>query len=114
MQIRLWFRFLFRVPQVERELEDELRFHFDQQVAENLAAGMQLEEARRSARCLIGGLAQIQEECREERRTAWITDLGRDLQYAVRTLRRAPAFAVAVTLTLGLGIGANTAIFSIA
>jgi len=99
---------------VERELDDELRFHFDQQVAENLAAGMTPEHARLAARRAIGGMAQIREECRDARRTAWLTDFVRDFEYALRTLRRTPAFTVTVILTLGLGIGANTAIFSIA
>ena len=114
MQIRLWIRSLVLTRRVDRELDDELGFHFDQQVAENLAAGMAPEEALAAARRLIGGAALIQEECRDARRTAWITDLARDLQYAVRTLRRAPAFALTVILTLGLGIGANTALFTIA
>ncbi|HKS05316.1 MAG TPA: ABC transporter permease [Gemmatimonadaceae bacterium] len=39
--------------------------------------------------------------------------LTRDFKYAVRSLVRAPGFAIAVVLTLGLGIGANTAIFSV-
>jgi predicted permease len=114
MRTWLWIRSLFRTQRVERELDEELRFHFDQQVEENLAAGMPPREAELTARRMIGGMAQIQEECRDARRTAWITDFVRDLHYATRTLGRAPAFTFAVTLTLGLGIGANTAIFSIA
>ena len=42
-----------------------------------------------------------------------IGHLARDVRYAVRLLRRAPAFAAAAIVTLALGIGANTAIFSV-
>lgn len=43
----------------------------------------------------------------------WLDDARRDLQYAVRMLRRAPAVAAVAILTIAPGIRANTAIFSI-
>src|SRR5207302_2437057 len=73
LQMRL--RSLLRRPRVEQELDDELRFHLEQQVEENLAAGMSPEEARYAARRSIGGVAQMKEECRDMRRVNWVQDL---------------------------------------
>jgi hypothetical protein len=67
-KLLLRLRSLLRRERIEHELDDELRFHIEQQIGENLAAGMTPEEARYAARRSIGGLAQIQEECRDIRR----------------------------------------------
>ena len=110
---RLRLRSLFQRSAVERELDDELRFHFAQLVASYQRQGQSHEEAIRRARLAFGGLDQIKEEHRDARGIGVLTDLGRDVAYAVRQVRRAPGFALLAVLCLGLGIGVNTAIFSI-
>jgi predicted permease len=97
----------------ERELEKELRFHIENQVEENLRAGMAPNEARRQAILLFGSPAEIQEECRELRSLHWLGTAWSDVRYAVRTLRSSPVFSLTAVASIALGIGANAAIFTL-
>src|SRR5215475_5666481 len=120
MGIKNWFytiplrlRSLFRRRQVERELDEELRYHIDRQIEEHVAKGMTMEEALYAALRALGGIEQRKEDCRDMRRVNYIDDLLRDLRYAGRNLRRNRGFATLTILIMALGIGANTAVFSV-
>jgi predicted permease len=108
-----WWGRLLKKRRVERELEAELRDHFERAVAENVRKGMSEEDARRLARLAFGGLDQIKEECRDARGTLWLENTLQDIRSALRTLRKNRGFAAAAICTLALGIGANTAIFDV-
>ena len=97
--LRLRWRSLAGRVHVERDLDRELSFHLDQQIEENIAKGMPPAEARAAARRSLGGLTQIQEECRDMRRINPLETIWNDLRYAVRTLGRTPGFAMVITLT---------------
>ena len=98
---------------VEDGLNEEIRFHIDQQTEKNIRAGMAPDEARRQAFIKFGGVEHVKEQTRDEFRPALFEDFFRDLRYGGRILRRAPGFALIAIVTLGLGIGAATAVFSV-
>lgn len=111
--VRLRLRSLFRRRLVEDELARELHFHLEEQTRENVEHGMSREEARWAAKRALGGVAQWQEECRDQRGTSWLESVWNDLGFALRVLRRTPGFTAVITGTLSLAIGANSAIFSV-
>jgi predicted permease len=109
----LRFRSLFHRRDVERELDEELQYHIERQTAENMRLGMSPDDARHAAIRAIGGMQFRKDQVRDTRGTRGVEEMVGDLAFAMRSLRRAPGFAITVVLTLALGIGANTAMFTL-
>ena len=106
-------RALLRRDREDLELAEELRFHFEMEVEENLRRGLSPAEARRQAALRLGGMTQVLEATRDARGVRWLDDMAQDVRYGLRGIRRNPLFAAALIITLGLGIGASAAMFSV-
>ncbi len=112
-RLLLWLRALVRPRAVERDLDEEIRFHLDAEIAANVREGLPPDEARRRALADFGGVDRTKEDHRDGRGVRWLADGLADVRYALRQLVRAPTFAASVVLTLALGLGANAIVFAL-
>ena len=108
-----WMRSIARHDRLEGGLDEEMRFHIEQQTEKNVRAGMSPAEARRQALVRFGGVEAMKEQTRDQIRPSFLEDVARDVRHGVRLLFRTPGFAMAALVTLALGIGATSAIFSV-
>lgn len=111
--VRVRLRGLLRKNSVEREMEEELRFHLRMRAQENARQGMTPDEAERAALRSFGSWTRIREACRDVKGGGIVETFINDIKFGARMLRKNLGFTIVAVLTLAIGIGANTAIFSV-
>lgn len=112
----IWLRRLIntlRRQNLDRDIDEELRFHLESRAADFERDGMSADAARREARRLLGNDASLRDRTRDADVWVRLETALQDVRYAARTLWRAPLFSFAATLTLAIGIGINTAMFAV-
>lgn len=108
-----WWHALLRRQQRDRELDAELRYHFDRLIDDHVRSGLDPREARRRATLQFGGVDHLKETCRDERGFRCLSSLAHDVRFAARFMRRDPGFTLTAVAVLGLGIGVNNMFFTI-
>jgi putative ABC transport system permease protein len=113
-RLGLRLRSLFRGQDVDRAMKAEILVHLEEQIDENIAAGMTPAEARRAALGAFGHVDAVEERCRDTRRVAFAEHLWLDLRYSFRSLVAQPLLLAAATVSIAVAIGANTTIVGLA
>ena len=106
-------RALFAPKRAERDLRDELQFHIERETRKLIDEGMTADEARMKAHARFGSITVAADECRDERGTAFIDNTIGDLQYALRTFKRAPLAALTIVVTVAIGLGVVAVLFTV-
>ena len=112
-QLRFRARTLFGRAELEQQLDEELQFHFDMQVATNVQTGMSPMVAQTMARRQFGSLSQHKDDYRDRWGARWIETFAQDVRSGVRQLLVSRATSLAIVTALALGIGVSTAVFSV-
>ncbi len=112
-RLKLRARALFARRRAERDLDEELAFHIERETQRQIANGIDPAEARTRARARFGSVTVAADACRDERGTALVDNVVRDLLYAVRSFRKAPLVALTIVTTVALGLGLVAVVFTL-
>jgi hypothetical protein len=102
---RIWIRLqtLFRRSRNAQHLDNEIQFHLEQQIAENIAAGMSREEARYAAMRVFSNPTVLKQETRDIWGWTWLEQIAGNLRYGFRLLSKDRSFTLVVVVVLTPG-----------
>src|SRR5215471_8841989 len=112
--LRVIFRSAIFRKRAEEDLDEEIRYHLEQEINEHLKTGFSAEQARYAALRAMGSISNSRDECRDLRGTRWIENLILDFRYSFRSIKRSKGLALGVVVSMGLGLGVTASLFSLA